>query len=111
VSVKLNRADWTEAGDSTTFCNDDPALAVQQMTDLMTANPGLSATLPGGGWPLFTRGAFGALNEVHKQLLDGGAFSVVSADTLPVEPRKAQDGEVGGRDEATEADVSTFIEP
>ena len=92
----LKGAGWTEVGGSPTFCNDDSALAVQQMTDLMTANPGLSAILPVGGWPLFTRGAFTALIKAHKQAVDSGAFTVVSADTLPVELQEVQEGDVGG---------------
>ena len=92
----LKAAGWTEAGGSPTFCNDDSALAVQQMTDLMTANPGLSAIVPVGGWPLFTRGAFTSFINAHKQAVDDGAFSVVSADTLPVELREVQEGDVAG---------------
>jgi ribose transport system substrate-binding protein len=76
-------------------------LAVQQMTDLMTANPGLSATLPASGWLLSKHGAFGTFIKAHKQSFDRGAFSVASAvaapvELRPVELRKVQDGEAGG---------------
>ena len=35
----LKAAGWTEVGGSPTFCNDDSALGMQQMTDLATGNP------------------------------------------------------------------------
>jgi ribose transport system substrate-binding protein len=96
VRDTLKAAGWTESGGSPTFCNDDSALAVQQMTDLMTANPKLAAIVPVGGWPLFTRGAFTAFINAHKQAVDSGEFSVVSADTLPVELEEVQAGSVAG---------------
>lgn len=96
VRDTLKPAGWTEVGGSPTFCNDDSALAVQQMTDLATANPELAAIVPVGGWPLFTRGAFMAFTNAHKQAIDSGTFTVVSADTLPVELQEVQAGAVAG---------------
>ena len=90
----LKPAGWTEISGSPTFCNDDSALAVQQMTDLMTANPGLAAIVPVGGWPLFTQGAYEAFANAHKQAMASGNFTIVSADTLPVEIRELQNGTV-----------------
>jgi ribose transport system substrate-binding protein len=94
VRSVLKPAGWTEIGGSPTFCNDDSALGVQQMTDLMTANPGLAAIVPVGGWPLFTQGAFTGFINAHKQAIASGAFSIVSADTLPVELQAVQSGQV-----------------
>ena len=90
----LKPAGWTEISGSPTFCNDDSALAVQQMTDLMTANPSLAAIVPVGGWPLFTQGAYEAFANAHKAAMASGAFTIVSADTLPVEIREVQNGTV-----------------
>ncbi len=92
----LNAAGWKEIGGSPTFCNDDSALAVQQMTDMMTANPGLNAIVPVGGWPLFTQGAFGNFANAHKKAIASGEFSIVSADTLPAELQEVQAGQVNG---------------
>jgi ribose transport system substrate-binding protein len=92
----LKAAGWTEIGGSPTFCNDDSALAVQQMTDLMTANPGLAAIVPVGGWPLFTQGAYAAFANAHKSAMESGAFTIVSADTLPMELQAVQAGTVAG---------------
>lgn len=92
----LKPAGWTEIGGSPTFCNDDSALGVQQMTDLMTANPGLSAIVPVGGWPLFTQGAYAAFANAHKAAMTSGAFTIVSADTLPMQLQELQAGQVAG---------------
>ena len=88
VREVLNAAGWKEVGGSPTFCNDDSALAVQQMTDLMTANPNLAAIVPVGGWPLFTQGAYAAFARAHRAAMAAGKFTIVSADTLPVELRE-----------------------
>jgi ribose transport system substrate-binding protein len=96
VRAVLKPAGWTEIGGSPTFCNDDSALGVQQMTDLMTANPSLAAIVPVGGWPLFTQGAFTGFVNSHKQAITSGSFSIVSADTLPVELHALQVGQVSG---------------
>ena len=64
------------------------------MTDLMTANPALAAIVPVGGWPLFTQGAFTGFTNAHKKAIASGAFSIVSADTLPVELQAVQSGQV-----------------
>ena len=53
VREALKGSKWTEVAGSPTFCNDDPALAVQQMADLRTATPDLAAIVPVGGWPMF----------------------------------------------------------
>jgi len=96
VRAVLKPAGWTEIGGSPTFCNDDSALGVRQMTDLLTANPGLAAIVPVGGWPLFTQGAFTSFTSAHKQAIASGAFTIVSADTLPVELQAVQAGQVSG---------------
>jgi ribose transport system substrate-binding protein len=85
VRQVLKGAGWTEVAGSPTFCNDDSALAVQQMTDLMTAHPDLAALVPVGGWPLFSAEAYRRFVAPHMQALKDGRFAIVSADTLPVE--------------------------
>ena len=95
VRAVLKKAGWTEVAGSPTFCNDDSALGVQQMTDLMTGHPDLAAIVPVGGWPLFTQGAYKGFADAHKQAMDNGTFAVVSADTLPAELAEVQAGQVG----------------
>src|SRR5262249_39977089 len=60
VREALKGSKWTEVPGSPTFCNDDPALGVQQMTDLRTATPDLAAIIPVGGWPMFAPEGFKA---------------------------------------------------
>ncbi len=44
---------WTEIAGCPVFTNDDGAVGVQAMTDIMAANPDLDAFGIMGGWPLF----------------------------------------------------------
>ena len=94
VRSVLNAAGWHEVGGSPTFCNDDSALGVQQMQDLMTANPNLTAIVPVGGWPLFTGEAYVRFASKLKPQMQAGKFAIVSADTLPVEIQMLKDGYV-----------------
>ncbi len=90
----LKAAGWTEINGSPTFCNDDSALGVQQMTDLATGNPNLSAIVAVGGWPLFAANAYTDFYTKHKAAIDSGKLTIVSADTLPVELTALQNGQV-----------------
>ena len=90
----LNKAGWKEINGSPTFCNDDSALGIQQMQDLMTGNPNLSSIVPVGGWPLFTENAFDAFYNKYKSAIDGGKLTIVSADTLPAELNEVKEGKV-----------------
>ena len=94
VRAVLNAAGWKEVSGSPTFCNDDSALGMQQMNDLASANPNLSALVLVGGWPLFTENAFTAFYTAHKPAIDSGKFTIVSADTLPAELDEVNKGQV-----------------
>ncbi len=96
VREVLKAAGWTEVSGSPTFCNDDSALGVQQMNDLMTAHPDLAAIVPVGGWPLFSGEAYARFASRHADAMKSGTFSVVSADTLPAELAELKAGEVNG---------------
>ena len=78
---------WTEVKGCPVFTNDDGAKGVQAMTDILSANPNLTAFVLEGGWPLF------AAPEAYKQLvtplkskLADGSFYIASADTIGAEP-------------------------
>ncbi len=96
VRQSLNAAGWKEVSGSPTFCNDDSALAVQQMNDLMTAHPDLAAIVPVGGWPLFSGEAYARFASRHAAAMKNGTFSIVSADTLPAELTELKAGQVNG---------------
>ena len=92
VREALKGSKWTEVGGSPTFCNDDPALAVQQMTDLRTATPDLAAIVPVGGWPMFAPEGFKAFASRSKKDIDAGKFTLVVADTLKMQLELLRDG-------------------
>ncbi|MCQ4162495.1 sugar-binding protein [Roseomonas sp. GC11] len=92
VREVLQAAGWTEVPGSPTFCNDDQALAVQQMADLLTANPRLDAIVPVGGWPMFVPQAFRSFVDNNRARLEEGALTLVVADTLRVQLELLRDG-------------------
>jgi ribose transport system substrate-binding protein len=92
VREALKGSKWTEVGGSPTFCNDDPALAVQQMTDVRTSTPDLAAIVPIGGWPMFAPEGFKAFASRSKKDIDSGKFTLVVADTLKMQLELLRDG-------------------
>jgi ribose transport system substrate-binding protein len=92
VREALKGSKWTEVGGSPTYCNDDPALAVQQMTDLRTATPDLAAIIPVGGWPMFAPEGFKAFASKNKKDIDSGKFTLVVADTLRMQLELLNEG-------------------
>jgi ribose transport system substrate-binding protein len=94
VREALKGSKWTEVPGSPTFCNDDPALGIQQMTDLQTAVPDLAAIVPIGGWPMFAPEGFRAFAGKSKKEIDAGKFTLVVADTLRMQLELLRDGYV-----------------
>ncbi|MCK1393873.1 sugar-binding protein [Bradyrhizobium sp. 1] len=92
VREALKGSKWAEVAGSPTFCNDDPALAVQQMTDMRTATPDLAAIVPVGGWPMFAPEGFKAFASRSKKEIDSGKFTLVVADTLKMQLELLRDG-------------------
>ncbi|SEO14432.1 sugar-binding protein [Bradyrhizobium sp. OK095] len=92
VREALKGSKWAEVAGSPTFCNDDPALAVQQMTDMRTATPDLAAIVPIGGWPMFAPEGFKAFASRSKKDIDSGKFTLVVADTLKMQLELLRDG-------------------
>src|SRR5262245_18159961 len=92
VREALKGSKWTEVQGSPTFCNDDPALAIQQMTDLRTATPDLAAIVPVGGWPMFAPEGFKAFAGRYKKEIESGKFTLVVADTLKMQLELLRDG-------------------
>ena len=92
VREALKGSKWTEVAGSPTFCNDDPALAVQQMTDLRTATPDLAAIVPVGGWPMFAPEGYKAFVNQNRKDIDAGKLTLVVADTLKMQLELLRDG-------------------
>ncbi|WP_369720568.1 MULTISPECIES: sugar-binding protein [unclassified Bradyrhizobium] len=92
VREALKGSKWVEVSGSPTFCNDDSALAVQQMADLRTATPDLAAIVPVGGWPMFAPEGYKAFVNKNKKDIDAGKFTLVVADTLKMQLELLRDG-------------------
>lgn len=92
VREALKGSKWTEVAGSPTFCNDDPALAVQQMSDLRTATPDLAAIVPIGGWPMFAPEGYKAFVNKNRKDIDAGKLTLVVADTLKMQLELLRDG-------------------
>lgn len=94
VRQALQGSAWTEVPGSPTFSNDDVTVAVQQAGDLLTANAGLGAIVPVGGWPLFAPDGWKNFVDPVKADVDSKKLALVAADTLPAELQLLKDGYV-----------------
>src|ERR1700753_41175 len=92
VREALKGSKWVEVPGSPTFCNDDPALAVQQMNDLRNATPDLGAIARVGGWPMFAPEGYKAFVNKNKKDIDAGKLTLVVADTLKMQLELLRDG-------------------
>jgi ribose transport system substrate-binding protein len=76
---------WTEIDGCPLFTNDDFPLSVQQMGDILAANPTLDAFVPTGGFPQFVPNAYRQVAEQYRDRIASKEFALVVADTLPVQ--------------------------
>ena len=81
----LGKAGWKMAPGSPSYCNDDSALAAQQLLDMTTANPNVDAVVPVGGWALFAPEAYKSFVAANRKNYDSGKLALVMPDTLKVE--------------------------
>lgn len=86
---------WTELSGCPVFTNDDGAKGVQAMTDILGANPKLSAFVVEGGWPLFgAPAAYRQLTDRYKARLADKSLVIVAADTIGDELSMVKEGRV-----------------
>jgi ribose transport system substrate-binding protein len=76
---------WTEVDGCPLYTNDDFALAVKQMEDILGKYPKLDAFIPTGGFPQFVPKAYTKVVEKYKKRVDDGSLALVVADTLPMQ--------------------------
>jgi ribose transport system substrate-binding protein len=88
----LQGAGWKLAPGSPSFCNDDSALANQQIADLYAANPNADAIVPVGGWALFAPEAYRSFVDAHRAAYDSHKLTLVMPDTLRIEVELLRDG-------------------
>lgn len=88
----LQGAGWKLAPGSPSFCNDNSALANQQLADMYAANPNADAIVPVGGWALFAPEAYRSFVDAHRKAYDSHKLTLVMPDTLRVEVELLRDG-------------------
>ena len=83
---------WTEVDGCPLFSNDDFALAVSQMQDVLALHQQLDAFVVTGGFPQFVPRAYRQTVERHAGRVHSGALRIVVADTLPMQMALLRDG-------------------
>ena len=83
---------WTEIGGCPLVTNDDGNIAVQGMTDILAANPNLTAFLSTGAFTQWFDNAYRKAAEPYKAKMDAGQLTIVVADTLPMQLAQTKDG-------------------
>ena len=77
--------------------NDDGNVAVQGMTDILAANPDLTAFLSTGAFTQWFDNAYRSAAEPYKGKMDAGELTIVVADTLPMQMEQLKDGLSNGQ--------------
>ena len=94
---------FVEAAGCPLYSNDDFPLAVQQIGDVLVAQPDLRVIVATGGFPQFAGQAYRQVMESYQARLDEGRLTVIVADTLPLQMDLLRDGlshgQVGQRPE------------
>lgn len=83
---------WTEISGCPLVTNDDGNVAVQGMTDILAANPDLTAFLSTGAFTQWFDNAYRQAAEPYKDKMDSGELTIVVADTLPMQLEQTRDG-------------------
>ena len=83
---------WTEISGCPLVTNDDGNVAVQGMTDILAANPDLTAFLSTGAFTQWFDNAYRQAAEPYKAKMDSGELTIVVADTLPMQLEQTRDG-------------------
>lgn len=83
---------WTEVSGCPLITNDDGNVAVQGMTDILAANPDLTAFLSTGAFTQWFDNAYRQAAEPYKAKMDSGEMTIVVADTLPMQLEQTKDG-------------------
>lgn len=83
---------WTEISGCPLITDDDGNKAVQGMTDILAANPDLTAFISTGAFTQWFDNAYRQAVEPYKDKLASGEMSIIVADTLPMQMQQLQDG-------------------
>lgn len=83
---------WTEVSGCPLITNDDGNVAVQGLTDILAANPDLTAFLSTGAFTQWFDNAYRQAAEPYKEKMAAGELTIVVADTLPMQLEQTRDG-------------------
>jgi len=83
---------WTEISGCPLITNDDGNVAVQGMTDILAANPDLTAFLSTGAFTQWFDNAYRNAAEPYAEAMANGDLTIVVADTLPMQLEQTADG-------------------
>ncbi|MCY4452991.1 MAG: sugar-binding protein [Immundisolibacterales bacterium] len=88
---------WTEISACPLITDDDGNKAVQGLTDILAANPNLTAFISTGAFTQWYDNAYRQAVEPYKAKMESGALSVIVADTLPMQMEQLMDGLSNGQ--------------
>ena len=87
---------WTEISSCPLITNDDGNVAVQGMTDILAANPDLTAFISTGAFTQWYDNAYRQAVEPYTARMADGSLTIVVADTLPMQMEQLADGLANG---------------
>ena len=87
---------WTEISGCPLITNDDGNVAVQGMTDILAANPDLTAFLSTGAFTQWYDNAYRQAVEPYMGRMADGSLTIVVADTLPMQMAQLAEGLANG---------------
>ncbi len=87
-----NTNGWTEADGCPTYTNDDIPTANQQMADVFTAQPNLTAFVLVGGWAQFGPQAYAQNTDQVMDKLKAKDLIIIAGDTLPPQTQAFREG-------------------
>jgi len=87
-----NSNGWTEAAGCPTYTNDDIPTANQQMADVFTAQPNLTAFVLVGGWAQFGPQAYAQNTDQVMDKLKAKDLIIIAGDTLPPQTQAFREG-------------------
>ncbi|TNC71775.1 sugar-binding protein [Rubellimicrobium roseum] len=83
---------WTEISGCPLITDDDGNVAVQGMTDILAANPDLTAFISTGAFTQWFDNAYRQAVQPYAEELTSGELSIIVADTLPMQMAQLKDG-------------------
>ena len=88
---------WTEINAWPLITDDDDNRSVQGLTDILAAQPDLTAFISTGAFTQWFDNAYGQAVEPYKARMDSGDLSIIVADTLPMQMEQLKDGLSNGQ--------------